>query len=132
MKKIMGYVIAITLLLAAGSTATFAQGYLGGYGSRLYLNRQIARINQGIRSGELTRNEASRLQSRVYRLYNYERNAMADGDVDWRERRWIDQERSSLNRAIFRESNDRQDRDRWDDRYDRYDRNDRWNDRDRW
>ncbi|MEW6736606.1 MAG: hypothetical protein AB1489_35275, partial [Acidobacteriota bacterium] len=98
--KLLSFIIAILLVVVGGVSAVSAQSF--------YMNRQLARIQQGIRSGALTRREAVRLQSRVINLHNYERSARADGYLDWRERRYIDQERRRIDQAIFSQKHDRQ------------------------
>ena len=59
--------------------------------------RLHARIEQGVRSGRLTRLEARRLTLRLERISIMERRAKSDGVVTRRER-WL------LNRALDRES----------------------------
>jgi len=75
---------------------------------------QRDRIRDGIRSGELTRGEASRLINEQRRIESYERRSrLDDGRLDYRERRRLDQLLDRSNRDIYREKHDRQDRDRY-------------------
>src|SRR5262249_43746431 len=98
MRKFFNSLCAITLLLA-GVTAASAQGYYRGHG--YFMNSELVRIQQGLRSGELTQQEASTLQSRIYQLQNYVDNANSDGRLDWRERNYIDREKADISRQIF-------------------------------
>jgi hypothetical protein len=75
---------------------------------------QRNRIREGIRSGELTRGEASRLINQQRRIESYERRSrLDDGRLDWRERQRLDRMLDRSSRDIYREKNDRQDRDRY-------------------
>jgi hypothetical protein len=75
---------------------------------------QRSRIRDGIRSGELTRGEASRLINQQRRIESYERRSrLDDGRLDWRERQRLDRMLDRSSRDIYREKNDRQDRDRY-------------------
>jgi hypothetical protein len=106
MNKILRSIIVALLLIGVGSSVASAQSY--------YMHRQLQRIQEGIQSGELTRREASRLRIRVIHLQNFERAARRDGFLSWRERQYIEREREALNRAIYRQKHDWQDRDdRW-------------------
>ncbi len=74
---------------------------------------QRDRIRSGIRSGELTRNEARRLYDQQRRIDRYEYRSRRDGGgLSNRERQRLDQMLDRSNRDIYRQKNDRQDRDR--------------------
>ncbi|MGA9771782.1 MAG: hypothetical protein WBV94_22315 [Blastocatellia bacterium] len=73
-------------------------------------HREQQRIRQGIRSGELTRREAMRLQAEQARIRVAERYAKSDGHVSWRERRRLDNMLDHSSRDIHRQKHDRQDR----------------------
>lgn len=65
------------------------------------------RIEHGIRSGALNREEAHRLKDEFNRVRNDEARALADGRLDRRERERLNQELNRLERHIFRlKSND--------------------------
>lgn len=75
---------------------------------------QRNRIREGIRSGELTRWEANRLINQQRRIESYERRSrLDDGRLDWQERQRLDRMLDRSSRDIYREKNDRQDRDRY-------------------
>jgi hypothetical protein len=75
---------------------------------------QRDRIRDGIRSRELTRREAGRLIYQQRRIERYEYRSRRDGGgLDYRERRRLDQMLDRSGRNIYRQKNDRQDRDRY-------------------
>jgi hypothetical protein len=64
-------------------------------------HRQERRINQGVRSGELTRNEAHHLRARERKISRDKRMAKADGHVTVAERRHLRREENRTSRAIY-------------------------------
>jgi hypothetical protein len=92
---------------------------------------QQNRIEQGIRSGQITRSEAARLEQGERAIDRAQARARADGVVTDAERRRIEGMVQRENREIYRQSHDRQQA--WDRGQDwgRTDgRRDGWNDRD--
>jgi len=73
---------------------------------------QAARIQQGIRSGEINRFEAMRLRAEQARIAQMERRAEADGRVDRYEAAQIRRAQNEASRHIYQESHDSQKR-RW-------------------
>jgi uncharacterized membrane protein YebE (DUF533 family) len=71
---------------------------------------QEQRIEQGIRSGQLTAGEAARLERGQARIERMERRALADGRMDPRERRRIMHAQDVQSRHIYREKHDNQKR----------------------
>ena len=70
---------------------------------------QERRIREGLRSGELTRREARRLEAEQFRIRaDEERARRSDGGLDPRERARIQRELDYSSRDIHREKNDRQ------------------------
>ena len=65
-------------------------------------NRQEHRINHGVRSGRLTRNEARHLRRDERHIKRDERIAKADGMVTRGERRHLRREENRTSRAIYR------------------------------
>ena len=72
--------------------------------------RQQVRIHQGIRNGELTRQEARRLEAEQARIRVDERFARANGNLSLRERERLRNELSHASRDIYRQKHDTQDR----------------------
>jgi hypothetical protein len=60
------------------------------------------RINQGIRSRELTRREADRLEAGLARIKTDERYAKMDGNLSYRERVRLNRELNRESREIHR------------------------------
>lgn len=60
------------------------------------------RINQGIRSGELTRTEAANLRNDQKNIREDVKDARADGVVERHERNEMRHDKKHLNREIFR------------------------------
>ena len=67
---------------------------------------QERRIQQGLRSGELTRREAAALEAEQARIRELERRAEADGRVDPYERARLRQAQNEASRHIAQESHD--------------------------
>jgi len=67
---------------------------------------QERRIEQGIRNGSLTREEARRLNAQQSRIDQMERNARRDGFVSPREAAEIRRAQASAGRSIYRETHD--------------------------
>jgi len=63
-------------------------------------DRQERRIEQGVRSGELTPRETARLERGQARIREMERRALADGHISRRERAAIDREQTRQNQLI--------------------------------
>ncbi|MEY3013960.1 MAG: hypothetical protein RIT45_2695 [Pseudomonadota bacterium] len=69
--------------------------------------KQERRIEQGKRSGELTRPEARKLERQQKRIQRAEHRAKADGKVTRREARKLDRMQDKANRDIRRAKNNR-------------------------
>ncbi len=71
-------------------------------------HRQERRINQGVRSGELTKTEAHHLRADERNIRSDKRMAKADGHVTGAERRQLRRDENHTSRAIYRKKhNDR-------------------------
>ena len=104
MKKLVSIVLSAVFVLGLSSVVTAQTPYV----DRRERNQQ-RRIHQGIRSGELTRREAGRLEEEQARIRIAERYAKSDGHVSWRERQRLDNMLDLSNRDIHRQKHDRQD-----------------------
>ena len=77
-------------------------------------HNQQHRIEQGVRSGQITRHEYHRLQSQQAHIAALERRAERDGHVDRRERAQIRHAQNHASRHIYVEKHDGQSRwNRW-------------------
>ena len=95
-------VLAVLVLMLTISTATNAQAGR----SRI----QHKRIAQGVRSGELTRNETRQLASEQRNIRLEKREARADAVVTAAERREIRREKRHASRNIIRKKHNRRGR----------------------
>jgi hypothetical protein len=109
-------VIAAVVVAGIIPIAGLAHGnkYRRSYNINRRQDYQRDRIRNGIRSGELTREESRRLIGQQRRIERYEYRSRRDGGgLDYRERRRLDRMLDRSNRDIFRQKHDRQDRDRY-------------------
>lgn len=84
---------------------------------------QQRRIDQGVKSGELTQKEAARLERGQDKVQKMEDKAKSDGTVTAKERKRLQHAENVQSRKIYREKHDRQrDRDH-DGKMDRPGRN---------
>ena len=105
MRRVVSFLVAAVFLLGA-SAVTMA----GPRGINAREHREQQRINQGIRSGELTRREAGRLEAGLARIRINERFARSDGYISPRERARLERELNRESRGIYRQKHDGQDR----------------------
>jgi uncharacterized membrane protein YebE (DUF533 family) len=69
---------------------------------------QQQRIDQGVKSGELTGKEAARLEKGQQRIQKMEDKAKSDGKVMPKERKRIEKAQNVQSKKIYREKHDRQ------------------------
>ncbi len=69
---------------------------------------QQKRIDQGVKSGELTGREAARLEKGQAKIQRMEDKAKSDGVVSAKERKRIEHEQDKQSKRIAREKHDRQ------------------------
>ena len=69
---------------------------------------QERRIQQGVKSGQLTTNEAARLEKREAKIEADKQAAKADGKVTKQERKHLQRELNQTSRAIAHETHDKQ------------------------
>ena len=69
---------------------------------------QEKRIEQGLKSGELTTKEASKLERDESRVDKMESKALSDGKLSNAEKRRIEQEQNKVSKEIYREKHDAQ------------------------
>jgi hypothetical protein len=101
----MKQVIAIAVLSAA-SLPAFALNSTPRIDQRQANQEQ--RIEQGLRSGQLTRDEVQRLHEGQREIRRMERRAMADGRITPREAARIEHAQDEEGRRIAQERHDRQ------------------------
>jgi len=109
----------IPIALAAALASGFAQAQERGRGDRsadrpdrvdARQARQAERIRDGVRSGDLTRREATALRGEQRGIRRMERRAEADGVVTRRESRRLEHAQDRASRHINQQRHDRQQR----------------------
>lgn len=106
---------AIGLMLAASLTqSACATQQRVGHGPSINQRQyeQYERIDQGVRSGELTREEAQTLRAEQRAISREERAYRADGVLSAGERRELQRELDEASRNIYEEKHDAE-RSRW-------------------
>ena len=102
--------ISMLTLGALLATTTIASAdYYSSYSTRNIDARQANqehRIQQGLRSGDLTRSEYHRLEGQQARIHQMERQAKSDGYVSAAERARIRQAQNEASRHIYQEKHD--------------------------
>jgi len=104
--------MTLLALSAALATTTIASADYRGHGSTIDQRQfnQEMRIQQGVRTGEITRHEYHRLQTEQARIRQMERQAKADGYVSAAERSRINAAQTTASRHIYQEKHDGQSR----------------------
>jgi hypothetical protein len=106
--KVLSLVCGMAVCAAAAPDAAWA------WNPRPSINqlerREQVRISRGIRSGELTRPEARRLEAQQGRIRVNERFARADGRITPTERHRLNTQLRHANRSIYRQKHDGQHR----------------------
>lgn len=72
--------------------------------------KQISKIEQGVKSGELTKRETRKLLKQEKKLQIHKKTAKSDGKVTVRERVKLNKEAKRLDAKIYKQKNDRQKR----------------------
>jgi hypothetical protein len=98
--------IVASLLILGLAAPVFAGGHTPNLDQREH--NQRARIQQGVRSGELTRPETRRLKRGEIALHRNEAVAKSDGVVTARERARLQAEANNMSRRIYRQKHDPQ------------------------
>lgn len=96
MKKFL--LLSVIVLLAGVSTEAFAQGYYNR--GRMNDRQDRQRIRRGIRSGQITRDEARQIRERERQLRTERRAYRSDGVLTREERREIRRDEREQDRYI--------------------------------
>ena len=112
MRKSLGLIFAAFIIVCGLSVVSFAQN---GNRQRAGVNQrqqnQRERIKEGVKSGELTRNETARLANEQRQINRLEDRFRDSGDgLTNTERARIARQQNQANRHILRQTHDRQDR----------------------
>jgi hypothetical protein len=103
MKRTSSLLVAV---LAAVALPVLAQTNTPAVDQRQANQQQ--RIDQGVKSGELTAKEAARLEKNQQRIQKMEDKAKADGKVTPKERARLEKAQNVESKKIAREKHDRQ------------------------
>jgi len=95
----------MSFILGVLSTLIFAQMAQADRVDRRQ-HRQRARIYEGVKSGELTREEAKKLRAGERHLRRMERRAKADGEVSDKEAARLERTQDRLSDRIYKEKHD--------------------------
>lgn len=98
MKKLT-VILILTGILGVMAETTFGQVTPGA--DRRQRN-QRNRINNGVKSGEITRREGRSIRRSVRSTKRYEARAKSDGKVTWKERVRLQHKQNKTSRKIFR------------------------------
>jgi uncharacterized protein YoaH (UPF0181 family) len=111
----MRTLIAMTLLAITtlGPAVASADNQRGGRDPRINARQQVQRerIQQGVRSGELTRRETARARDDQRDIRQLERAYKSDGELTRGERRDLTHEQNQASRQLYRDKHDAQVRD---------------------
>jgi uncharacterized protein HemX len=100
MKRIViAVAVTIAACLHAGSVHA---GHIDDPGIQQREQNQQQRIQQGVKSGELTPREAGRMESRQARITQNEERMKADGKLSRSERKKLAHEQNRASRNIYR------------------------------
>lgn len=111
MKRISSLLIAVLAAISLpvmAQTAAPAKNLPATYGVDQRQANQQQRIDQGVKSGQLTNKEAARLEKGQDRIETMEDKAKADGTVTPKERARLHKAQDNQSRKIYREKHDRQ------------------------
>jgi Skp family chaperone for outer membrane proteins len=111
MKKFSAAVLTIAGLFAvAGASHADGQRRQRDPGVNARQHNQQERIQQGVRSGELTRRETARLREEQRDVRQLERAYKSDGTLTAGERADLHHEQNQASRDVYRQKHDEQDR----------------------
>jgi hypothetical protein len=104
----------LAIAVAAGALAVAAPASAQSWQSINQRQANLdARIDAGVRSGDLTRNEAARLRAEFRDIAHLEARYRRSNGLSYGERIDLDRRFDALSQRIRFERNDRQERDRW-------------------
>jgi Skp family chaperone for outer membrane proteins len=110
MKKFFAAMLTLAGVLAVVSASHADTRRARDPGVNARQHNQRERIQQGVKSGELTRRETGRLVNEQRDVRQLERDYKADGTLSAGERRDLHQEQNEASRHIYNQKHDEQDR----------------------
>ena len=106
MKRIVTILLSVTFILGLGLSALAQKTPVVDNRQK----RQQRRINQGVKSGTLTRKEAAKLEAGQAKTETMEAKAKADGTVTRKERAKLQHQQNKTSGKIYRQKHDNQNR----------------------
>lgn len=106
MKRIVSILVSVTFVLGLGLSAMAQK--TKSVDNREH--RQQKRIKQGVKSGELNKREAARMETQQARTKRLEAKAKSDGKVTAKERARLQHRENKTSRRIYRQKHDAQKR----------------------
>ena len=110
MKTLSATLLTLAGVLAVASASQADTRYTRDPGVNARQHNQRERIQQGVKSGELTRRETGRLVEEQRDVRQLERAYKSDGTLTGAERRDLNHEQNQASRDIYRQKHDEQDR----------------------
>jgi hypothetical protein len=110
MKKLSAVVLTLAGVFAAVGASQADANRTRDPGVNQRQHNQRERIQQGVKSGELTRRETGRLAAEQRDIRQLERGYKSDGTLTDAERRDLHHEQNQASRDIYRQKHDDQDR----------------------
>jgi hypothetical protein len=104
----MAKLLVVAAIVCASAVCSYAQEKTPVVDQRQ--QNQAERIDQGIKSGQLTRREAARLRAQQRKIRADKAKAKADGNVTARERAKLRREQNRASRAIHRKKHNKRKR----------------------
>lgn len=110
MKTLSATLLTLAGVLAVASASQADTRHTRDPGVNARQHNQRERIQQGVRSGELTRRETGKLVEEQRDVRQLERAYKSDGTLTGAERRDLHHEQNQASRDIYRQKHDEQDR----------------------
>lgn len=108
MKNLAIVSLVALMTVTVGSSVAFAGTRDPKVNHRQY--HEQTRIRQGVKSGELTKKEAIKLQSNQRKIARTERRMKSDGNLSAVERAKLDKIQDKQSKVIYNQKHDEQDR----------------------
>ena len=106
MKRIVSILLSVAFVLGLGLSAMAQKTPVVDNREK----RQQKRIKQGVKSGELTRKEAVKLEAGQAKTHAMEAKAKSDGKVTVKERAKLQRRENKTSRRIYKQKHDNQTR----------------------
>lgn len=106
MKRVVSILLSVTFILGLGLSAMAQKTPVVDNREK----RQQRRIKQGVKSGELTKKEAAKLEAGQAKTHAMEAKAKSDGKVTVKERAKLQRRENKTSRKIYRQKHDGQNR----------------------